>query len=58
MKEANVQNVLESRAAELTKEELKQLTALGEKDEKSSDPIVRKNRLTTNAVRKTSIKIG
>jgi hypothetical protein len=31
LREADVQNVLDSLAAELTKEELKELTALGEK---------------------------
>ena len=53
MKEADVQNVLDSLAAELTKEELKELTALGEKDYKNSDPTVRKNQLTTGAVKKS-----
>ena len=39
--------------AELTKEELKELTALIEKDEKNSNLIVGKNQLTTSAVRKS-----
>ena len=50
MKEAAVQNVLDSLAAELTMEGLKELTALSEKDDKNSDPILRKN---TTAVRKS-----
>jgi hypothetical protein len=41
LKEPDVQNLLDSLAAELTKEELQELTALSEKDEKNSDPIVR-----------------
>jgi len=58
LKEADVQNVLDSLVAELTKKELKDLTALSEKDENNSDPIVRKNQLTPSAVRKSLHKAG
>lgn len=52
MEEADIQEVLESHAAELTQEDLEHLTAHREPEGESSDTVVDRPQLTTSALKK------